>query len=122
MNFKNHRGAVEPGALERLSKFFPASKQIMRRSRRKIDIYIGVRLDGVVDDFCVWAFARRRPDGETEFAAGFEDADRLGACPLGIGQMEQCEVGQDASETGAGKWQILRIAFAEFDVGKHFLR
>ena len=72
--------------------------------------------------FCVWAFARRRPDGETEFAPGFEDADRLGARPLGIGQMEQCEVGQDAVETGAGKWQIFRIAFAEFDVGKHFLR
>ena len=64
----------------------------MRRPGRKIDIYIGVRLDGVVDNFCVWAFAWRRPDGETEFAAGFEDAERLGARPLGIGQMEQCEV------------------------------
>ena len=60
----------------------------MRRPGRKIDIYSGVRLDGVVDNFCVWAFAWRRPDGETEFAARFEDAERLGARPLGIGQME----------------------------------
>src|SRR6266446_4946015 len=94
----------------------------MRRPGWKIDIYSDVRLDGVVDNFCVWAFAWRRPDGETEFAAGFEDAERLGARALGIGQMEQCEVRYDASEAGIGKWQILRVAFAKFDVGKHFFR
>src|SRR5260370_42483670 len=94
----------------------------MWRRGRKIDIYISVRPDGVVDNFCVWAFAWRRPNGETEFAAGFEDAERLGARPLGIGQMEQCEVGQHAIETGTGKWQILCVAFSKFDTGKHSLR
>ena len=80
-----------------------------------------MRLDGVVDHLRVRIFLRRRPDGETEFAAGFKDAIRFGAGPHGIGQVEKSEVGQDAIEGGIWEREILRIAFAKFNMRKLFL-
>src|ERR1700730_6179702 len=92
----------------------------MWRPGRKIDICLRVRLDFVVDDFCVRTLAWRRPNREPERTARLEDAERLGAGTLRIGEMEQSEVGQDAIEAYVGKWKILRIAFLEFDLWKHF--
>src|SRR5438552_19187106 len=93
----------------------------MRRTFRKIDIHVCVRLDGVVDDFCVRTFARRRPNRETESGAGLEDTKRFGTGVFRIGEMEQGEVGQNTIEARVGKRKILRVTLTKFDVRKHFL-
>src|SRR5882757_7011197 len=93
----------------------------MRRSSWKIDLEVSVRLDGLVYHLCVRIFFRRRPDGEAEFAAVFQDTICFGAGPFGVRQMEKSEVGQDAIESGIWERQILRIALPKFNMRKLFM-
>src|SRR5205814_10013065 len=75
----------------------------MRRSSWKIDLEVSVRLDGVVYHLRVWIFFRRRPDGEAEFAAGFEDTERFGAGPLGSGKWRRAKLARTRSKVASGK-------------------
>src|SRR5436853_621657 len=93
----------------------------MRRSSWKVGFKVSVRLDGVVDHLRVRIFLWRRPDGEAEFAAGFEDTIRFGAGPFGVRQVEKSEVGQDVIEGGICEREILRVAFPKFNMRKLFL-
>ena len=93
----------------------------MRQPSWKVDLEVSVRLDGVVYHLRVRIFLGRRPDSKAEFAAGFEDTERFGAGPLGIGQVEKSEVGQDAIEGGIWEREILRIAVPKFNMRKLFL-
>src|SRR5438477_12700683 len=94
----------------------------MRRSSWKVGFKVSVRLDGVVDHLGIRIFLWRRPDGEAEFAAGFEDAECFSTSALRVRHVKQGEVGQNAIESRIGERQILRVALLKLDLRKHFLR
>src|SRR6478609_3348902 len=94
----------------------------MRRPCRQIDVQVRVRLDRVIDKLYEGIFLDPGPGSETEFAAQFQNPASLGARAFRIGQVEKREIRYDAIEHSVRQPELLRVAFAKFNGGKHSLR